>query len=54
MADLRLTFAIGDYLHMRELALGRVALPRQFERRYGFRVALVHYSRQAKGGCRLL
>src|SRR6478735_2685979 len=24
MADLRLTFAIGDYLHMRELALGRV------------------------------
>ena len=24
MSDLRLTFAIGDYLHMRELALGRV------------------------------
>src|SRR4029078_1087862 len=24
MPDLRLTFAIGDYLHMRELALGRV------------------------------
>src|SRR3569833_1630399 len=24
MSDLRLTFAIGDYLHMREIALGRV------------------------------
>jgi hypothetical protein len=24
MSDLRLTFAIGDYLHMRELTLGRV------------------------------
>src|SRR5436305_15213740 len=24
MSDLRLTFAIGDYLHMRELAVGRV------------------------------
>ena len=24
MSDLRLTFAIGDYLHMRELALGRI------------------------------
>src|SRR5258707_868969 len=24
MPDLRLTFAIGDYLHMRELTLGRV------------------------------
>jgi hypothetical protein len=24
MSDLRLTFAIGDYLHMRELTLGRI------------------------------
>jgi 4,5-dihydroxyphthalate decarboxylase len=24
MSDIRLTFAIGDYLHMRELTLGRV------------------------------